>query len=71
MHKCIPYAQMGVFTIVRTWSIVGTAERINAFPTKQPDKFQFTAVFAFFYSFSQPEQQETAFFQPERIFSRF
>ena len=31
MHECIPYAQTNVFTIVRTWLIIVTGERIDPY----------------------------------------
>ena len=41
MHKCIPYAKFIVLRFIEPWWFMNLSERINAFPTKLLDKFQF------------------------------
>ena len=41
MHKCIPYAKFIVLRFIEPWWFTDLSERINAFPTKLLDKFQF------------------------------
>ena len=41
MHKCIPYAKIIVLRFVESWWWMNRAERINPFPTKHLDKYQF------------------------------
>ena len=41
MHKCIPYAKFIVLRFIEPWWFMDLSERINAFPTKLLDKFQF------------------------------
>ena len=41
MHECIPYAKFIVLRFIEPWWFMDLSERINAFPTKLLDKFQF------------------------------
>ena len=42
MHKCIPYAKSGALPLDEPGFLSERPECINAFPTKDPCKFQFT-----------------------------
>ena len=41
MHKCIPYAQTSFLRLFEPGHSSEESERMNAFPTKLRDKFQF------------------------------
>ena len=45
MHKCIPYAKSGALPLNEPGRLLERAECINAFPTKDPCKFQFDGAF--------------------------